>query len=1060
MARFLRVFPRLIIVASIYVLIGISKLQVNADLHIVPEWNNNHNSFCHLSRNIIDGRSMWSFIGHSSVPCSIYIETTMELSIHVHMPQSVSPNTFIYVEKLGNILSCQNKYVVITADEPCDTFFSDSKLQLYLFGSTTVLISDISINRSSADCLKPIIKYSKMPDTHFCITKEFNDSISCVLSSDQQVCSFELLSDCYVTLGSRYVEFKCPGEATHTALIIYPFLNFIRELYLSDQDIAEISGYAFIGISTLTKLDLSHNKILKLHPLAFNGLTLLHMLYMQGNEIRSLDTYIFDGLFFLSILNLAENKLSAVPSELFRNLMDLKFLNASNNQIIKLDGHLFNENRKLTSLTIKNNNLTLVARGIFKGLQRLESLSFSENQIRVLNGDLFNETMKLNYLTISRNKLTLLPKGLFKGLLNLEKLFLSENQIYILEGDLFNETRKLIYLDIDQNKLTYLPSGIFKGLINLKKLRLHENQIKIINGDLFNETRNLNYLNIRDNRLLLLPSGIFKGLMKLEKLHLSRNQIQVLEEDLFNETSKLTYLTISSNNLLHLPSGLFHGLYNLKQLFFHENNLTSLDAALFQGLHNLRVLMIHTNIFTEIGFESLWDLKMLEYVGASRNQITHLDVRTFQGLINLQILTLRFNLLRYLDTHIFKDNINLTFLDLSGNQLTQIPSIYHLNKLVYFNLLSNKMSMINKHTFKYLPKQIELVVNQTEICECYVANDIKCIAVNKRSPYLTCQRLLSDRVLMVMMWLIGFNALGGNLFVLYRNKQEKSTIQTFLLGNLAISDLLMGIYMLIIASADIYFGENFPIQAETWRSGVTCRIASAMSIISSEASVLFLTLITIDRFINIRFPYSQRKLRKQSSAVIAALVWLTSLAMGILPAVLAGQNYKFYDNSHVCIGLPLAQIEMFLKDVTIESISRGGYYNSKYIVTSESLGYVSGLYYASAVFLGLNGICFIVILLCYIEIIRYTIDSSKKVGLKKDTKDEIRMTIKVAAIVLTDFFCWCPIIVLGTLVQLKVLMLPPSVFAWCVTVVLPINSAINPYLYTIVAFISNRRKQK
>ncbi len=79
--------------------------------------------------------------------------------------------------------------------------------------------------------------------------------------------------------------------------------------------------------------------------------------------------------------------------------------------------------------------------------------------------------------------------------------------------------------------------------------------------------------------------------------------------------------------------------------------------------------------------------------------------------------------------------------------------------------------------------------------------------------------------------------------------------------------------------------------------------------------------------------------------------------------------------------------------------------------------------------------------------------------MKKGVKDEIRMTVKVAAIVLTDFCCWFPIILLGILVQLKILILPPSVFAWCVTVILPINSAINPYLYTIVALVSNRRKQ-
>ena len=44
-----------------------------------------------------------------------------------------------------------------------------------------------------------------------------------------------------------------------------------------------------------------------------------------------------------------------------------------------------------------------------------------------------------------------------------------------------------------------------------------------------------------------------------------------------------------------------------------------------------------------------------------------------------------------------------------------------------------------------------------------------------------------------------------------------------------------------------------------------------------------------------------------------------TFTMGIFPSVFAGRSYtcKFYDNSHVCIGLTLAQIEMFIKNVSI-----------------------------------------------------------------------------------------------------------------------------------------------
>ena len=114
--------------------------------------------------------------------------------------------------------------------------------------------------------------------------------------------------------------------------------------------------------------------------------------------------------------------------------------------------------------------------------------------------------------------------------------------------------------------------------------------------------------------------------------------------------------------------------------------------------------------------------------------------------------------------------------------------------------------------------------------------------------------------------------------------------------------------------------------------------------------------------------------------------------------------------------------------------------------------------FASVMFLGLNLLCYLVILVCYIEIVRSFLKTSKRTGRNPDEKEQIRLTLKVAAIILTDFVCWFPIILLGTLVQAGVLTLPASVFAWCVTFILPINSAINQYLYTIGGVVSNRLK--
>ena len=316
------------------------------------------------------------------------------------------------------------------------------------------------------------------------------------------------------------------------------------------------------------------------------------------------------------------------------------------------------------------------------------------------------------------------------------------------------------------------------------------------------------------------------------------------------------------------------------------------------------------------------------------------------------------------------------------------------------------------------------------------------------------------------MWVIGFNALFGNLFVLNwrRHGTRASKVNRFLLSNLATSDLLMGIYMIIIGSADIYFEEYFPMNAEKWKYSIVCKTAGSLSIISSEASVLFITLISIDRFICIRFPYSSKKLGQKSAKILVATTWITSVLLGIVPSFLTGSaeiDFTVYDNSYVCIGLPLAVTSTYVIQEQREEIRYDMWYTLQTITYNHQFnGYSTGLYFSTAVFLGLNSLCYLLIVGCYVEILRAVRNSSKQSGRARDMTEQIRLTTKVSAIVVTDFCCWFPVIILGILVQTRAITLHPSVFAWCVTFVLPINSAINPYLYTISEVISNYRRKR
>ena len=668
------------------------------------------------------------------------------------------------------------------------------------------------------------------------------------------------------------------------------------------------------------------------------------------------------------------------------------------------------------------------------------TLDLARQGIVELNVNPFMTLKSLKNLLLSFNDLVILPRNLLSGLTNLKYLKLNGNRLSALNGNLFNETKKLTGLFLRYNNLKQLSSALFYGL------------------------GYLNVLDLSENDLTILPKEVFKGLTNLAQLYLGGNQIICLDQDLFNEANKLTTLHLHKNNLTFIPSKLFMRVGNLEVLKLNSNKIKSLDASLLRGLHGLKEIRLHYNQLMFLQKNLFNGLRKVKVLSLTSNRIEFINNQIFDDLESLQSLYLSYNNFKAFDFNTFKNTVNLRVLDLAMNKLNDIPDVTHLKQLIFLNLKGNKMTEITKETFFGIPKTTEMTASQHEICECYVSKDIHCTAVDDRSPFLTCDRLLSDRIFVVVMWLIGLNALGGNVFVLSQKQKKtgKNKVQTFLLCNLAVSDLLMGVYMLLIASADIYFGEYFPMNAEAWRSGITCRIAGTISILSSEASVFFVTLISIDRYLNIRYPHSRRTLTKKSSAVIVGILWIFSLTLGIVPSSLAGKNDRFYTNSHVCIGLPLSKLHEYktYHDMNWKEIcSADGICYYKQPVESAYVGEVNGMIFASVMFLGLNFLCYLVILICYVEIVRIVFKSSRRAGLSTEMKEQIRMTAKVAAIVLTDFACWFPIIIIGILVQVGALTLPPDVFAWCVTFVLPINSAINPYLYTIAAIINSRLKR-
>ena len=292
--------------------------------------------------------------------------------------------------------------------------------------------------------------------------------------------------------------------------------------------------------------------------------------------------------------------------------------------------------------------------------------------------------------------------------------------------------------------------------------------------------------------------------------------------------------------------------------------------------------------------------------------------------------------------------------------------------------------------------------------------------------FSSCDELLKNRVLKNAIWVLGVMAFAGNLVVILWRMVAKDSnrVNSFLLTNLAVADFLMGVYMLIIAYKDnswqgVYFKHDI-----SWRTSDLCVFAGVVSTLSSEVSVFTLTVVTLDRMICLVFPFRFRRISIKKAVVIMIFVWLLGSVIALAPLFYKSYFYDFKRNVHffgrsaVCLPLQLSSDRP------------------------------SGWEYSVSIFIVLNGLSFLFILVCYLVMYRTITKTASAVRSTRMNQDST-IAKRMMFIILTDFFCWFPVIIVSILSLTGSLYDPKKeVYVWIAVFVLPINSSINPLLYT------------
>ncbi|XP_053203331.1 relaxin receptor 1-like [Panonychus citri] len=565
--------------------------------------------------------------------------------------------------------------------------------------------------------------------------------------------------------------------------------------------------------------------------------------------------------------------------------------------------------------------------------------------------------------------------------LTITVLNLDNGSIEAIDSDILSKYQNLTTLSLKNNQLTTIESTTFENLIHLKRLYLIGNQINHIDENAFHKLTNLKFLELHTNRLETIDAALlFKGLSKLETLYLEFNQLRSI--------------------------GIFPHLNSLRWIDLSNNQLTEIQS-IFQNLDHLEILNLSSNKLKRLPADAFHFNKRLIHLEVPLNQIDSIDVTTFHNLRDLRKLNLSYNPLTTLPRHVFKESRELQSIDLTGIEIRNIHPD-HFNRT--FNLRHVYFSK-----FRYC-----MYAPRVRVCRPF-SDGVSSV-----------KHLLLYPILRMFVWIVaGITCAGNTLVLVWRSlaKKEHQSL-SLLVKNLAIADLMMGLYLVVIGSYDQAFREKYNNYALQWMHSWKCNFCGFLATLSSELSIFIVLMITIERYRSITM--TCRLVTLRWTATILLIIWIISLAISVFPILYWSdpEDPLYYASNGVCFPLHLEDPFMF------------------------------GWQFSTFIFLGINLPVIVIIIGLYTRlflIIKRDRRLTRPALLGKDEHEDVILAFRFFCIVVTDCLCWVPIVSIK-IVSFTYIYISPKVYAWLVVFILPINSALNPMIYTIAAPTGFRRK--
>ena len=454
-------------------------------------------------------------------------------------------------------------------------------------------------------------------------------------------------------------------------------------------------------------------------------------------------------------------------------------------------------------------------------------------------------------------------------------------------------------------------------------------------------------------------------------------------------------------------------------------------------LHNLRCLDLSDNYLHAVNGKDLLVLEELKALSLSGNPLNLQSLSPHRPVYSLTVLDLS-----KLHIPLFNVDISATFPNVQRFNLSNTGtkvSPYAFQKLRNLHVLDIRgchLNQFHRNVFSGL-QQLEVVYsdNYKLCCSASLPRDFNVKNCHAPSDMVSsCHALLRTNTYRVLLALFSASSLLGNLLSFaYHVQRRDSGSCGFLIFvvHLCVSDFLMGVYLAIIGVADGVYRGLYLWKDEDWRHSALCQAAGVLSFLSREVSAFMIFLITLDRFLVLQFPFSQCHFSHRSASVVCGIVWCGGLMLAMIPLMPSLSHWQYYSQSGICIPLPVPRTNFASHMYTF------GIMNIFYSILMSLVALAQLIIYYH---IRANTLC---------EYNASTYSRSK----------DLTIARRLLTVAMSDFLCWFSIGLLGLLDSLGVAV-PNEVKVAMAIIVLPLNSVLNPFLYTVNLIQERGRKAK